>query len=536
MQTGGKDLSQSPLTKKARIAQLASRLKPSFHFKELDIEKSEWSERSEEKFSAHADSRHNLFVSDTRTIVCFRPDGSFRIVVCDIEPHHIVPNGTADQIVILRKNDKQRLCRVFPDDGRVETILESTAPLYGPDVCSNGDVVHHPSTSRLERRRSKTGELAACIDGGRGRVISFEANSYLTSGQDDQIYFSSKTCIYRWSHQERSVECIAGHPKSAGKRDGFGSDARFTHLKRPVLAGAFAYVRENDNRFCRISLSTFEVVTIQMVGIDADRIETYGITPDGRMMFVIQTSPFRIYTADTTDILASTFDEDMRRIDWTGSSGARVGVEFCVGPSKHIVKADGRILEARSTYFRSMLSGGMREAVRDTPINLGEEVSPEALHALLHFLHTDHFEPVSPPSNIRSMSDEEALKNARFALDVHTLADRFLLPRLVRICEVFLAEFVLRPTLVLPILAQITAPTPRILATAALEAACWDYLEEHWKLVQSQEDAIRTLVEQRHPLAFELIRSASGVTRRRGGGSGGGSGGDEAEECLCVEG
>merc|ERR1719323_1562900 len=97
----------------------------------------------------------------------------------------------------------------------------------------------------------------------------------------------------------------------------------------------------------------------------------------------------------------------------------------------------------------------MREASNGAPIDLGEDVLSEALHALLHFLHTDHFEPVTPPSRVFDMRDEEVLRISKFALEVHTLADRFLLPRLARLCEVFLSDFALRASIVLPLLANI---------------------------------------------------------------------------------
>jgi|Transcript_74682 hypothetical protein len=499
-------------SKRQKTNQLETGLKPELVFKELEIDQVQWTSRVEsEKFSAHADSAHNLYVSDTSKIVCFGRDGSYQPVVSGIEPHHIVPNGTADYVVILRKSDKQKLCKVGPN-GSVDTILETSTPLYGPDVCPNGDVVHHPSTSRLERRSCSTGELAASIEGGRGKVISFEANSYLTSGQDGHVYFSSKTCVYRWNHTERTVECIAGHPKASGRRDGFGTDARFTHLKRPVLTRRFAYVRESDNRFCRVDLETFEVATLQFRGVDPGGIETYGVTPDGRMMFLIFTVPFRIFTADTTDSLESTFCSDMRRVDWTGASGARVHVEFIAGRERRVFRADGRILAARSAYFRSMLSGGMREASTGAPIELGEEVQGEALHAVLHFLHTDHFEPCTPPSRVLDMPDEEVLRVAKFALEVHTLADRFILPRLARLCEVFLADFALRVSIVLPMLAHIISPRRHSLAN--LESACWEFLEDNWKdVVTLHSSALQELVEQGHPLALELLQASSGVKK-----------------------
>lgn len=489
---------------------LEANLKPEIVFRELAIDQVQWTSWTEsEKFSAHADSQHNLYVSDTSRIVCFDRHGCYRSVASDLEPHHIVPNGTADQVVILRKSDKQKLCKVS-SDGTISTILEASNPLYGPDVCTNGDVVHHPTTSRLERR-SPNGEIVASIEGGRGKVISFEANSYLTAGQDGHVYFSSKTCIYRWNTQERTVECIAGHPKASGRRDGFGSGARFTHLKRPVLTRRFAYVRESDNRFCRIDLETFEVSTLQLRGVENTQIETYGVTPDGRLMFLIFTAPFRIFTAETTDALESTFCSDMRRVDWTGTSGARVDVEFIAGRDRRVFKADGRILEARSTYFRSMLSGGMREALHGFPIELGEDVNEEALLALLHFLHTDQFEPETPPTRVLDCRDEDVLRVARFTLDVHTLADRFLLPRLARLCEVFLSDFALRACTVLPLLASITSPRRQSLGH--LEAACWDFLETNWTDIAQNPSNFQELLDQRHPLLLDLLQASKGIKK-----------------------
>eukprot|EP00928_Gymnodinium_smaydae_P015151 TRINITY_DN15553_c0_g2_i2.p1 TRINITY_DN15553_c0_g2~~TRINITY_DN15553_c0_g2_i2.p1 ORF type:complete len:633 (+),score=125.27 TRINITY_DN15553_c0_g2_i2:76-1899(+) len=507
-------------------ASAAGGLRPELLFRELDIDRAQaqacglqWPSRVEaEKISAHADSNHNVFVSDTNRIVCFRPDGSCHAVVSGgIEPHHIVPNSSNDYVVALRKSDKQRLWKVNMD-GTVETILNSQTPLYGPDVCLNGDVVHHPTMCRLERR-NPAGELMESIDGGRGKVISFEANSYLTAGQDGYVYFTSRTCVYRWNNKERTVECIAGHAKAAGRRDGFGSDARFTHLKRPVLTRRYAYVRESDNRFCRVNLSTFEVSTLHLRGVDPAGIETYGVTSDGAKMFLIFVAPqLRIFIADTADLLESTFTQDMRRVDWTGARGARVHVELIAGPERKVFQADGRILEARSAYFRSMLTGGLREAKRDgsaEPIDLGEDVPGDALLAVLHFLHTDQFDLLDPSQTLAAdaASDEDALRLAKLALQVHALADRFLLSRLARLCEVFLAEVALRPSLVLPLLASLTSPCRRP-NLAGLEAACWAFVEANWKeIVQNHNSTLQELVEQGHPLALELLRSASGVRR-----------------------
>eukprot|EP00931_Biecheleriopsis_adriatica_P093275 TRINITY_DN67018_c0_g1_i1.p1 TRINITY_DN67018_c0_g1~~TRINITY_DN67018_c0_g1_i1.p1 ORF type:complete len:532 (-),score=100.16 TRINITY_DN67018_c0_g1_i1:151-1746(-) len=509
-QSAERAVSSESHAKRQRTCPLGSGLKPELVFRELEIDEVQWTNRTDsEKFSAHADSQHNLYVSDTNRIVCFDRNGTYRPVVDGVEAHHIVPNGTADHVVILRKSDKQKLSKVSAD-GTISTIIETSSALFGPDVCPNGDVVHHPSTSRLERR-NPSGELVASIEGSRGKVITFEANSYLTSGQDGHVYFSSKTCVYKWNNQERTVECIAGHPKSPGRRDGFGSDARFTHLKRPVLTRRFAYVRESDNRFCRIDLKTFEVITLQLRGVEIDRIETYGVTPDGLMMFLIFTVPFRVFTAETTDAFESTFFSDMSQVDWTGASGARVNVEFIAGQERRVFRADGRILEARSAYFRSMLPGGMREAKPGTPIELGEDVNGDALQAMLHFLHTDQFQPVTPPSRVLDMDNEDVLKLAKFTMEVHTLADRFLLPRLARLCEVFLSEYTLRISLALPLLANIMSLQRSSLMN--LEATCWDFIEDHWKDVVACRETLEELLEQKHPLVIELLQASRGIKR-----------------------
>jgi hypothetical protein len=246
----------------------------------------------------------------------------------------------------------------------------------------------------------------------------------------------------------------------------------------------------------------------------ATPIETYGVTPDGKMMFVVFSVPFRIFTADTVDALESTFCADMRRVNWhwQGDGGVRPTVQFIAGKDHKVYSADGRILVARSAYFNSMLNGGMKEAREPAPIDLGEDVSGEAIDALFNFLYTDHFEPVSPPSRVYDMRDEDVLKFARLALEVHTLADRFILPRLARLCEVFLSDFALRASILIPMLANITCPQRPSLAK--LEAACWDFLEENWQdIQQNHAHALQELIDSSHPLALSILKAATGVKR-----------------------
>jgi len=85
------------------------------------------------------------------------------------------------------------------------------------------------------------------------------------------------------------------------------------------------------------------------------------------------------------------------------------------------------------------------------------------------------------------------------------------LPRLARLCEVFLSDFILRTSTVLPLLASITAPRRQSLVN--LEAACWDYLENHWKEVVQNGSSLQELVEQKHPLVVELLQASRGIKK-----------------------
>eukprot|EP00913_Durusdinium_trenchii_P015728 g14781.t1 len=136
----------APSAKRIRVSPPCG-LKPELVFKELIVDQVQWNRNDNDKFSAHADTNHNLFVSDTNRIVCYDRDGKYQPLLSGIEPHHIVPNGTADFVVLLRKSDKQKLSKVDAK-GHVATILEVG--------------------------------LVASIEGGRGKVISFEVRPPLT--------------------------------------------------------------------------------------------------------------------------------------------------------------------------------------------------------------------------------------------------------------------------------------------------------------------------------------------------------------------
>eukprot|EP00435_Cladocopium_sp_Y103_P034263 s1329_g8.t2 len=105
------------------------------------------------------------------------------------------------------------------------------------------------------------------------------------------------------------------------------------------------------------------------------------------------------------------------------------------------------------------------------------------------------------------MIDRDKLTKSWQPRTVFTLADRFLLPRLARLCEVFLSECTLRSATVIPI------KSPRRPTLFNLEAACWDFLEEHWKEVLQHTANLEEIITNQHPLVLELLKASRGVKR-----------------------
>ncbi|XP_067032114.1 rho-related protein racA-like isoform X2 [Acropora muricata] len=95
-------------------------------------------------------------------------------------------------------------------------------------------------------------------------------------------------------------------------------------------------------------------------------------------------------------------------------------VKFCVKGS--IVFGHKVILKARSEVMAAMLSGAFREGDLNAEINI-QDASLESFLALLEYLYTDHA-PIEEGNSVEIM----------------VLADRFCLPRLVTLCELYITK------------------------------------------------------------------------------------------------
>ena len=147
---------------------------------------------------------------------------------------------------------------------------------------------------------------------------------------------------------------------------------------------------------------------------------------------------------------------------------------------------------ARSAYFRSMLSSGLREDTSGEVDLTGDRDADEAsLSVLLRFILGDAWEGPR----------DDAQLNFR----VRALADRYQLPRLLDLAEANLHRL-LNPTSVLSFLGNVVG------SGGPLEEACWELMDSHGaQVVEASEGDVDAIVEQNARLAKRLILWGAGA-------------------------
>merc|ERR1712146_694858 len=121
------------------------------------------------------------------------------------------------------------------------------------------------------------------------------------------------------------------------------------------------------------------------------------------------------------------------------------------------LQVDGRLLMARSAYFRGMLSSGLQEATRsEVDLTHDRDADASSVGVLLHFVLGDTW---NAPRD-----------DADLAFRVRALADRYRLTKLVSLAESILHRM-LAPDTVLMFLGRLVG------TGSALEEACWALVE-----------------------------------------------------------
>merc|ERR1712176_1352450 len=141
---------------------------------------------------------------------------------------------------------------------------------------------------------------------------------------------------------------------------------------------------------------------------------------------------------------------------------------------------------ARSSYFRAMLSSGMREDTQ-SEVDLSSEVNADeaSLSVVLRFITCDAWIGPSEDMNL--------------VFRVRALAERYQLQKLVCLAEARLQEHLSLAT-ALKFLSQVAG------SGTQLESACWDLLESDGaSVIESSKHDLSVIIRQNPQLAQELI-------------------------------
>lgn len=181
-------------------------------------------------------------------------------------------------------------------------------------------------------------------------------------------------------------------------------------------------------------------------------------------------------------------------IQW--SDAVQVDFSFSNG---EIVRADRRVLVARSKYFAAMLNEGygLAESTGSVVDLTKSPVEPAAFRAILAYLVTDCFDPLNPgfdgagaacsagekrPGSALSqdVKDVSSLEQAMHAVDVAEFADQYQLPRLAKLAEAFVLNYALNDRTALQLLARVAGAGG---SGGSLERACWSLLTDRGRTI-----------------------------------------------------
>lgn len=340
------------------------------------------------------------------------------------------------------------------------------------------------------------------------------------------VLYSEATQLWKVDLLSKQRSLVAGAGES-GNRDGHGGTARFHRLKVPLLYTSDQIIVRDARldlglRICRIDLTTLAVKTLLFRGVEGVAIMSAPFKfPD---LYII--SQDQVFHADLSeDTSKTTFSEDMASVDWSEP----MEVEFRL-PKDVLIRADRRVLRARSQYFAAMLNPHyeMQEA-HNTLVDLTRSpLDPEVFQAVLTYLATDE---LCFPSNVGKCSEPDRavnttttslaspamstphslgiLDSALHCLSVIELADQYQLPRLVQLAECYILHVVLpkRDHLVLQLLERLP------LAASSVAQTVWETIHERPKDILSATglQEIEGFLARSPVLGARVLFQAAGV-------------------------
>lgn len=303
--------------------------------------------------------------------------------------------------------------------------------------------------------------------------------------------------IYAWYFETHETTLIAGAEKVGGCKDGIGRNARFWRMRNPVVNRRHLFVRSEGPRMSQwrqvcVDLQTMSAQTVRFIGIDHDDFIAYCVTDQD--IFVLQSvsssaKQFQLFRAPLTpaaDPVKPSFplkDVDLeapvRPIVFRLAGGVALQV-------------DGRLLMARSEYFRDMLTSGLQEdASSEVDLTRCADVDANSLSMLLRHVLGDPW--------------DDSQTDAELVFRVRALADRYRLPRLVNSAEAHLTRL-LNLSNVLMFLSRVVG------SGSGLEDSCWALIESDREgILKANQGAVRSIIAQNPELAERLILWQTGA-------------------------
>jgi hypothetical protein len=374
---------------------------------------------------------------------------------------------------------------------------------------------------RVIERRDHAGRLQDTID------LQFQlSRSWMISTSGNEIITTKHDTIEKVDLRTRIACTIAGSTGKPGYKDGHGADARFHHLKAPNQHDENRIIvrdiqPDGSSRICRVDLATYEVCTLRIRGIEDVKVAHFSCVFPNLLLISEEGVLYQANLSEAEDVHASTFRTDMAAVDWS-EPVQEIQFRLSDGPT---VRADGRVLCARSQYFAAMLDPdrGFKESQGIVDL-VGTHADADALRAVLKYLSTDEFDIVKQPqpqhkqrgqpesdgrseaaNSTRAGTGSAYLEQAIFCLHVAQLADQYQLPRLAGLAEAFVVRVALpdRDDLVLPLLEASFG------TGCAVEEACWEAFRKRAVAIVNAmgQDSLATLVARSPQLGAQLVLS-----------------------------
>jgi len=302
------------------------------------------------------------------------------------------------------------------------------------------------------------------------------------------IYGKYGNALAAYNFEKRAVEVLAGNIAGFGCADGVGCRAQFDDPGKIFVNSKFLYTRCNSEprwllRMVQLDLSTLRVDTMHVFGLEHFSVEAMCVSEEAMYAFVaLSASTCQLYRASLHQQHPSPgLQEATTSLDF--ESAVRPVIFHLAGGIA--LEIDGRLLIARSEYFRKMLTSEWREGqTNEVDLTNKPDADQKVMNVMLRFITCDDW--------VGTRDDME------LALRVRHLADLYQLPKLMVLADDILLPM-LNPNRLLLLLERVHGSGGR------LEQACWQMLHAQPPHFMSEhKETLDEIIERNAQFAEDL--------------------------------